>query len=56
MLKVAQAPVDQLGRGGRCPAGKILHFGEKHAVAAPHCITGDAAAVDAAADHHNVEV
>ena len=56
MLEIAQAAMDQLGRGGRGAAGEIVHLGEKDAVAAPGRIAGDAAAVDAAADHHDVEL
>ena len=56
MLEAAQPAMNQLGGGGRCPAGQILHFSEKDAVAAPDRVTGDAAAVAAAADHHDVEL
>ncbi len=56
VFEVAQAAMDELRRPGRSGAGEVIHFGKRHAVAAPGRITGDAAAVNAATDDEDVAV
>ena len=53
-LEVAQAAVDELGRGRGGGAGKVAHLGEEDAEAAALRVAGDAAPVHAAADHREI--
>src|SRR6185437_9987220 len=55
MLEVAQAAVDQLGARRRRVRGEIVLFDEQHRQSAPGSVARDARAVDAAADHEQVE-
>ena len=54
VLEIAQAAMDQLGRGRGRAAGKIALLAQEHRQAAAGGIAGDAAAVDAAADDGDV--
>ena len=55
VLEVAQAAMDQLGRGRGGGAGEVALFDEQHGEAAPGGVAGNAAPVDAAADDGKVE-
>ncbi len=55
MLEIAQPAMDQLGRCRRRGAGEITHFAEPHRERPPHGVAGDPGAVDAAADHEQIE-
>ncbi len=55
MFEVAQAAVDELGRCRRGAAREVRHLGETGAEAPPGRVTGNAAAVDPAADDEDVE-
>ncbi len=55
MLEIAQAAVDELGGPGRGSGREVGLFGERDAVAAADHVARDAASVDAAADHQNIE-
>ena len=54
MLEIAQAAVDELGRGLDVPEARSPCSARKHLQAAPRCIARDAAAIDAAADDEEV--
>ncbi|MDF2689411.1 MAG: hypothetical protein K0Q80_2377 [Microvirga sp.] len=54
VFKVAQAAVDQLGRGGGGVAGQIALLAEHHREAAAYGIARDAGAVDAAAYNQKI--
>ena len=54
-FQVAQAAMDQLGRLGGGGAGEIVHFAEADLERPPRRVAGDACAIDAAADHEQVE-
>ena len=54
MFEVAQAAMDELGRCRGGPAGEIVLLEQDHAEAAAGGITGDAAAIDPAADHREI--
>ncbi len=53
--EVAQASVDQFGRGGRRPGAPVVLFHERHPQAAQRGIVGDPGAVDSAPDDQHVE-
>ena len=55
MLEIAQAAMDELGRGRGRGAGKIALLGEDDLETPPGCITRDAAAIDAAANDRQIE-
>ncbi len=55
VFQIAQAAMDQLGRLGGGGAGEIVHFAEPDLERPPRRVAGDACAVDAAADHEQVE-
>ena len=54
MLEITQAPVDQFGRCRGRAGSKVAHFGEDDRIAASHRVAGDAAAIDATADHKDI--
>ena len=54
ILEVAQAAVEELGRGGGCRLSQIALLGQRDRQAASRCIAGNAAAIDAAADDEQV--
>ena len=56
MLEIAQAAVDQLGRGRGGAGGKIVLLDQQHAQAAAGGVAGNPRSVDAAADDGEVEV
>ena len=56
VLEIAQAPVDELGRGGRRAGGEIVLLDQEHAKPAAGRVAGDAGAVDAAAHNGEIEV
>ena len=51
MLKVAQSAVDELGRPLRGVRREVVLFNEQHRETAPHSVTRDARAIDAAANN-----
>ena len=55
LLEIAQAAMDQLGRGRGGRAGEIVHFAEPDLERPSRRVAGDARAVDPAADHEKVE-
>jgi len=56
VLQIAQAAVDQLGRGGRGSLRQIAAFQQQHPRAAPRGVARDARAVDAPTDHRQIEL
>ena len=54
MFQIAQAAMDQLGRGGGCAAGKVALLQQQHARAAPGGIAGNATAIYPTADDGKV--
>ena len=56
IFQIAQAAVDQLGRGGRGMAGQIVLLDQRHRQAAPGRIARNPGAVDPAADDQQVHV
>ena len=54
-LEIAEAAVDELGRGRRGRAGKVALLGKKDRQAAARGVAGDAAAVNAPADDGEVD-
>ena len=56
LLEVAQAAVDQLGRGRGSRRGEIVLLEQQHPDAPPGRVTGDPRPVDAAADDGEVEI
>ena len=56
VLEIAQAAVDQLGRGRRGAGGEVVLLDQQHAQAAAGGVARDPGAVDAAADDGEVEV
>jgi hypothetical protein len=55
VLEIAQAAVDQLGRGRRGAGREVILLAEIDRIAASRRFAGDAAAVDAAADDRDVD-
>ena len=55
ILEVAQPAVEQLGGGRRGCRGEIAHLGQADREPAPRRIARDAASVDAAADHEQID-
>src|ERR1700722_9857762 len=55
MLQIAQAAVDQLARGAGCRGGEIVFLAKIDRPAAPGGVSGNPAAVHAAADDGDVE-
>lgn len=55
ILKVALPAVKELGRGGRGALRKVTLFGQGYGQATASGVTGDAAAIDAAADDRDIE-
>ena len=56
VLEVAEAAVDELGRGGGSGAGEVALLAQEHGKAATGGIPRNAAAIDAAADDGDVMV
>ena len=56
VLEIAQAAVDQLGRGRRGAGGEVVLLEQQHAQAAAGGVARDAGAVDAAADDGEIVV
>ena len=54
VFEIAQAAVDQLGRGRGCAAGKIVRLEQQDLGPAPGSVTRNARAVDPAANHREV--
>src|SRR5690606_26476301 len=52
---IAQAAMDQLGRGARGPARQIILLEQDNAQTPPRRVSADPAAVDAAADDRQIE-
>src|SRR5205085_2883047 len=55
LFEVAQAPVDELGAPRAGGAGEVRLLHQCHRQAPPRGVTGDAGAVDAAADDEEVD-
>ena len=55
VFEIAQAAVDQLGRGGGGRRGEVAFLDQQRLQPAPGGVAGDADAIDAAADHRDVE-
>ena len=55
MFEIAQAAVNQLGRGRGGGAGEIVHFAEPDRERPARRVAGNARAIDPAADHEQVE-
>ena len=55
LLQVAQAAMDELGCLGGGGAREIVHFAKPDLERPPRRVAGDARAIDAAADHEQVE-
>jgi hypothetical protein len=55
ILEIAQAAVEQLGRGRGGRRGEVVHLGQRDGQPAPGSVARDAAAVDAAADDEDVD-
>jgi len=56
LLKIAQPPVDELGRGGRRAGREIVLLHQQDTQAAAGGVASDAGAVDAAADDRQIEL
>jgi hypothetical protein len=56
MLEIAQASVNELGRGRGRAGGKIVLLDQEHAQAAAGSVARDTGSVDAAADDGKIEV
>ena len=55
LFQIAQAAVDELGCLGRGGACEIVHFAKANLERPSRCVAGNTRAVDAAADHEQVE-
>ena len=55
VLQIAQAAMDQLGRGRRGGAGKIVHLAQPDLQRPPHRIAGNACTVYSAAHYEKIE-